>query len=220
MMAAPNHTVLEGIIRCGVSNALTPGINTSPAMRIATQIFADDFASCMDMTDLQIDASMKTFTGLTQAQGQVRVMPGVTRHLKAFTEFACYHIRIGIDYHIRIGIDPSTVKYDPMNVTNWIRQRATQKKFEEDASNLATEAKPSLFKKETKWVDWSKTFWNYLRLVSSRNGIPICYVIRANEASDRETKPDFLDTYVNAAPLTDVPFNQDAATVYTILKNL
>ena len=95
-------TVLDNIVACGISNANGPGnLTTSPAQRIATEMFDNDFDACINMSDDDIKSYLKTFSELPQAQSQVRLMPGAQRNLKAFVQHICHRIR----QHLR----PSTV---------------------------------------------------------------------------------------------------------------
>ena len=206
------NTILDGIILCGIDNAITHGLTTSPAQRVATEVFSDDFNTCIDLSDAQLDSMFKTFASLNVNQGQVRLMPGRITRIKAFTQFVCHQTRL--------GIDPATVAFNPADQVLFNSMRVTQKKFVDDSSDLASSAKPAPFTTTTKWLDWAKTFYNYLRLLPSRNGIPICYIIRENAAPNRAAQPNFLDTYVNAAPLIGVAFNDDSAKVYIVLKKL
>ena len=75
-------TVLQNIIACGISDQNGPGnLTTSPAERIATEMFDNDFDACINMSDDDIKSYLKTFCDLAQAQGQVRLMPGAQRGL-------------------------------------------------------------------------------------------------------------------------------------------
>lgn len=63
------QTLLHGIVNCGVDNAIQPGLGMSPAQRIATQTFMDNFQVCVDLSDTDLDSMFKTFALITQAQG-------------------------------------------------------------------------------------------------------------------------------------------------------
>ena len=70
-MAAPAaFTVLDAIIACGVDNAIQHNGNTA-AERIATDIFNDDFQTCMDKDLKELDDDLKSYSTLTVAQGQI-----------------------------------------------------------------------------------------------------------------------------------------------------
>ena len=97
-MAQPQSlTVLDGVIACGISNAINPAIGSSPAQRIAQGFFDNNFQTCMTLKDKEIDTMNKTFSDLNQQQGQVRLMPHEIRRLKAFTQHVCHLIRLELD---------------------------------------------------------------------------------------------------------------------------
>ena len=124
---AAQLTVLDGIIACGIDNTIQGPLNSSPASRVATQIFNDDFTTCLTLTDEEIDNSFKVFSGLTQALGQVRLMPGMIKMVKAFTQH--------VAHTIRLELNPEEVPFLPVRMASLIRQRVIQKKFESDNNN-------------------------------------------------------------------------------------
>ena len=68
------HTVLEVVIAIGIDNvALFEG--QTQAKRIAEGIFEDDFESCIDKADSEIDNDLKMWSNLTLANGQIRLQP-------------------------------------------------------------------------------------------------------------------------------------------------
>ena len=71
-----------------------------------------------------------------------------------------------------------------------------------------------------KWMDWVPTFLNYLRMIPGRNGVPLKYVCRQDDAPDATPQPDFLDEYVNNAPLAGNAYAIDNRQVYIFLTNL
>ena len=42
-------------------------LGDTPAFRLATDIFGDDFTTCMDKTFVELDSDFKTYPDLTQA---------------------------------------------------------------------------------------------------------------------------------------------------------
>jgi hypothetical protein len=102
---------------------------------------------------------------------------------------------------------------------NLIRRHKTHAQFVKKASTLSDAAKPEKFKTETKWTDWVPSFMNYLRAIPGRDGIPLEYICRENEAPNPTPNTDFLDDYVNMGPLNGEAFAIDAADVHTYLVN-
>ena len=68
-MAAVN-SVYESIVACGVSDAANAGLGSN-AECIATDIFNDNFMSCMDKSFEELDSDLKSYSELTVAQGQI-----------------------------------------------------------------------------------------------------------------------------------------------------
>jgi hypothetical protein len=153
----------------------------------------------------------KTHSDLTANQGQIRLLPGTKRNIKAFIQWArderC------------LGRDPSTQAFPIADAANLIRRHKTHKQFVKKSKNLSDAAKPEKFKTETKWTDWVPSFLNYLRTIPGRDGIPLRYICWENEAPDPTPNADFLDDYVNMAPLNGEAFTIDAADVHTYLVN-
>ena len=60
------------------------GIMDTKASRIATELFDEDFTSCMDKTYVEVDNYLKSYSTLTAAHGQIRLTPGHKKNIKAF----------------------------------------------------------------------------------------------------------------------------------------
>ena len=82
----PAYAVLDAIILCGVdNNAVFDG--DTDAERISTDLFDDSFVSVMDKTWEELDSDFKSYTDLTQLQGQIRLLPGIKRSIKGFIQW-------------------------------------------------------------------------------------------------------------------------------------
>ena len=77
-VAPTKYTVLDNVVACGISDIQQANVGTSPAERIANEIFNDNFNACLSMSDADITCYLKTFSELTQAQGQVKLCLGAT----------------------------------------------------------------------------------------------------------------------------------------------
>jgi hypothetical protein len=213
----PAFTVYNAMVACGVNDAaLFDG--DRPAERIAAKLFGDDFATCMDKGFLAIDYEFKTYLDLTANQGQIRLLPGTKRNIKAFIQWARDERRLGRDH--------STRAFPVADTANLIRRHKTHEQFVKKSSNLSNAAKPEKFKTETKWTDWVPSFLNYIRTIPGRDGIPLRYICRENETPDPmpnvdllDDYVDFLDDYVSMAPLNGEAFTIDTADVHTYLAN-
>ena len=94
--AAVAHTVLEAMIAIGIENvALFDG--QTQAKRIAEGILEDDFESCIDKTDSEIDDNLKMWSNLTLANGQIRLQPVQKKRIEAFSQWVKDRLRQGIN---------------------------------------------------------------------------------------------------------------------------
>ena len=119
--AAPQAlTVIDGMIQCGVDNvALFKG--STQATRIGTEVFDNDFQSCLDKSFEEIDEDFKTYSNLTQQNGQIRLDPGTKRNIRAFVQW--------VRDLLRVGENPSLTVFPVANATLYIRRYKTHEKF-------------------------------------------------------------------------------------------
>ena len=73
------------------------GLGEDDSETLASEIFLDDFQSVMDISETELSDSFKTLSGLTQAQGQLRVLPAQKNKIKAFIQWVRDMVRTGID---------------------------------------------------------------------------------------------------------------------------
>jgi uncharacterized membrane protein YgcG len=205
-MAAPVFTVHDAMIQCGVNNVAMFGGLTA-AQRLASDAFGDEFTTCMDKTFEELEGDFKSYSTLTSAQGQIRLLPGVQRNIKAFIQWT--------RDEIRLGHNPAGIAFPVDQAVNLIRRYKSHKTFVDKAKTISDAAKPEQFTGSIKWADWYPTFENYLRAIPGRNGTPLAYIIRVNDAPDPTPHPNFLDDYISMAPLAGEAFTIDAAEVHT-----
>jgi hypothetical protein len=72
---------------------------------------------------------------------------------------------------------------------------------------------------KTKWNEWCPVFMNFLRTIPGQNGQPLSYVCRDNEDPIIDPTADFIDDYVNRAPLHGDAFAIDAAEVHIYIQS-
>ena len=110
MAAAATITIEQALIECdvmvGYENAHFNG--NTVAQRIANDVFAKSFSTCIDMTNADLQEDWKTYSSLTVNQGQIRVRVIVKKNIRAMVQWA--------KDHIRMGIDPSTTPFVLANV--------------------------------------------------------------------------------------------------------
>jgi hypothetical protein len=109
----PVFTVYDGMVVCGLNDDNVFDGDT-PSVHIAADLFGDDFATCMDKGFTELDSEFKTYSDLTTAQGQVRLLPGTKRNIKAFVQW--------VRDERRLGRDPSTTAFPVADMPNLIRR--------------------------------------------------------------------------------------------------
>ena len=181
----------------------------SSAQRIAAGIFEDDFTTSMDKTYKDFDDDLKTFSTLTVAQGQIRLLPGVKKRIKAFIQ--------SVRDQIRLGRDPANRVFPVADAASLMRRYTTHDKYIKKSATLTDATKPVMFTNEVKWNDWAPSFRNYLRTIPGRDGVPLSYVTRASDAPDPTPNPDFIDDYVAMAGLGGEAFIIDSSEVHTLI---
>jgi hypothetical protein len=202
----PPFSVEQAIIDCGVPiNIMFNG--STQAQRIASDLFDDDFNSCIDKTNEELDEDFKDYSSLTVANGQIRLAPATKKNIKAFLQWT--------KHKLRINENPQMERL-PINDANNILQRYKMHKAYIDKSKTISEtAKPEQFTDKIKWTDWVPTFRNFLRTIPGRNGVPLSYIIRDENDDIRNDYTNFLEEYIDKANLHGAAFITDAAEVHT-----
>jgi hypothetical protein len=205
----PPFTVEQAMIDCGVSDNIVYDGQTQ-AERISIDIFGDDFQTCMDKTNEELDDDFKDYSSSTVANGQIRLPPATKKNIKAFLQW--------VKHKYRMNLDPTQERF-PVNETNTILQHyKTHKAYVDKSKTISDTATPSQFTDKTKWSDWLPTLRNFLRAIPGRNGVPLSYIIRDDNIMPRdEPHASFLDDYIDLAPLEGVVFITDAAEVHTYI---
>lgn len=203
------YTVHDAMVICGMADGPPYFDKESQATRFASDVFDDDFESCMDKTITELEADMKSYAALTQANGQIRLTPGVKKRIKAFIQWS--------RDMIRVGIEPSSLPFPHENAPALICRMKTHEAYVKKASTISDTAKPSQFTSKTKWEDWNPVFINFLRSIPGRNGVPLSYICREEEGPTIVPGIEFIDDYVNRAPLAGPAFVTDSAEVNTYI---
>ena len=168
----------------------------------------NDFKSCMSTSDSDMDKTFKSYASLTVAEGRIRPAPLAQKKIKAFNHW--------VQDKIRLGVKPSSMAFPVQDIVSILDRAQTYKIFIDSYEVISAVAKPGKFTKDMKWEEWSTVFINYLRTIPGRNGVPLKYVIR-EDSQPRTVNTDFLDDYVQNAPLVDEAFSIDSAVVHTFL---
>ena len=206
------NTVTTALALCGVdrdtNNIIFNGSLTSG--RIAEEIFEDNFDTFMDISYEELDDHWKTYAGLTVADGKIRLRPPTKSNIKALVQW--------VRDRIRMSLNPSAIPFPVNNRTDLLKRYHTHKQWVKDAKNMLKTALPKCFTEKMKWMDWKTTFIGFLRTQPGRNGVPLSYVIcdNTNPITNR-TNADFLDDYVDQAPLTGTAFIMDRLKVHMLI---
>ena len=187
------------------------GVDTNPnATILASELFGDDFAECKDKKTTELVDGFKVLAKLRANQGGVKVGLRVQTKIKAFCQWA--------KDQLRTGMDPSSTPF-PVDRSRELMARAeTHDQFVKNHSSARSATSPKDFDKGIKWEDWSPTFMNYLNSIPGRDGIPLSYIIRDNDAQDHTPNTNFLDDYVMGAPLIGVSYEMDARKVHAFIQ--
>ena len=210
-MAAIPHTVRSALALCGVSNVIGWN-NQTDAQRIASDLFDDDFHTFMDKTFSALDKDWKTYSSVTQANGQVRLLPGVKKNIRALIQWS--------RDRIRLGQDPASIPFPVNEASSILRRYHTHKNWLDKSKEKATTAMPKQFKNYTKWLDFRDSLRNFLRTQPGRNGVPLSSVIRETENPVIRNNIEFIDDYIDRATLQGEVFAADAAEVHRYIVNL
>ena len=131
--ANPPFMLANAIFDCGITDAALFDGNTK-ASRIATEIFDDDFTSCMDKTYVELDDDLKSYYILTAAHGQIRLTPGHKKNIKSIIQWT--------RDHIRLGIDTITVIFPVANASDFIKRYKHHDAYVKKSNTITETAKP------------------------------------------------------------------------------
>ena len=161
----------------------------------------------MDKSFKELEDNFKTYSGLTLAQGQIRVSPGGTKNnIRALMQWARDKVRTGNN-------PAQDVIVAGVNTALLIKRYHTHQAWLSKATEKAKTAKPKQFTDKVKWMDWKDSFENFLRTQAGRNGVPLSYIIRSNDNAIIRANAEFLDDYVNQA------YASDTSEVHTYIMN-
>lgn len=204
----PLHTVREAMTVCGV-NDVDQWQGQTKAQRIASEIFNDDFNSCMDLSISDLSEDFKTFSELLANAGRIRLTVGIKKKIKGFIQW-CRD-------EIRMGRNPAFQVYPVATLTVLDKRMSTHDSFVKNSETMSKAAEPKEFTNDDNWDDWEPIFRRYLRCLVGENGQPLSYVIRDSDAPDPTPHTDFLEMYINMAPLNGLAYEVDNQRVLTLL---
>ena len=114
-----------------------------------------------------------------------------------------------------MGINPTSIPFPVIDSSALLVRAATHEKYVKDTDTNSAAIKPRKLTKEVKKEEWLAVFYNYMRIMPRRNGVPLYYVIRDNDLPDPTPKPDILDMDINYTLLVGDAFNINKDNVQT-----
>ena len=103
------------------------------AERMASDLFNDDYVSCMDKTMEELDPEFKSYSDLSANQGQIRLLPGIKNRIRAFIQWT--------KDQIHMGLEPSLSPFPVNETASLIRRAKTDLLFVKKSKTLAKSAK-------------------------------------------------------------------------------
>ena len=98
------------------------GLNTeNQDQTFATEALLDEFESCKDMSNGDLNECFKTFQGLTVGQGKIRLKPQKKKKIKAFTQW--------VKDQYRLGINPTGLPFPDTQTAELLRRAKTHQLF-------------------------------------------------------------------------------------------
>ena len=118
---------------------------------ISSELFDDDFMSCMDEMMSELDEALKSYSVLTVVNGQMN--PCQKKNIIGL-------IQSTRDQY-RTGMDPTEAIYLVANIANHIKRYTNHEAYVKKATNLAETAKPEQFTEKIKLIHWFPTLINF-----------------------------------------------------------
>jgi Reverse transcriptase (RNA-dependent DNA polymerase) len=204
-------SVRSTLVLCGVPDV---GIfdGKTPAQRLASDIFFDDFLAVIDTTRDNITDALKAYASLTVANGRIILQPGVNAKIFAMIQW--------VRDEVNMSRYPIHTPFYPPFVAVLTARHQTFLRFRSNAEMNAKSSKPKDFKDDADWDTWVLTLRGHLRLIPGRYGAPLSYIIREESAPNPTPTGDFLLDYENNAPHLGTAFSDDNNMVATIFKGL
>ena len=111
--ANPPFTLANALCDYSITDAVLFDGDTK-ASRIATELFDDNFMSCMDKTYVELDDDLNLYSTLNFTHGQIRLTPGHNKNIKEFIQW--------MKDQIHLGIDPITFRFPVANASDFIKR--------------------------------------------------------------------------------------------------
>ena len=139
----PPFTLVNAMFDCGITDAILFDGDTK-ASSIATELFDDDFTSCMDKTYVELDHELESQSALTAVHGQFRITPGHNKNIKAFIQWT--------SDQIHLGIDPITVRFWVANAPDFIKRYKHHDTYVNKSKTITASSRKQVPTDKLKWI--------------------------------------------------------------------
>src|SRR5687767_10510406 len=112
-MATNINMVAQALAACG--------LNAAESVRVATEMFDNNFSSCIYMSIEDLESNLKSFHEFTIAKGRIRFTPSIKKNVKAFVQWS--------KDRIRAGLDPAAIPFPIMDAKMPLRRQKTHNVF-------------------------------------------------------------------------------------------
>ena len=131
--ANPSFKLTNAMFDCSITDdVLFDG--DMKASRISTELFDNEFTSCMDKTYVELDDDLRSYSTLTATYGHIRLTPGHKNKIKAFIHWT--------RDQIRLGIDTITVRFPVANALEFIKRYNHHDSYIKKSKTIMETAKP------------------------------------------------------------------------------
>ena len=183
---------------------------------LATKLLEEGFGSFDEvktMSEEDFHQSLETLSKRPTAVTRVIVPIGLSRKLKSLI--------LWIQDYFRCGLRPQINELSDEALDEAL-ERAQDRKVERSQLETITKTLvPEKFQYDKNWDKWHKSLRTYLAALPGSNGVPLIYVIRANEdPPNGQTFTTYNEKAIAYAPLNGIAFQNDARKVHFILTAL
>ena len=193
-----------------IANIVVDGSNADQI--ISAELFNNNFTTCLAIEFSELKDSWKTYSTFNVAEGRIRLQPATKVDIFSFFHWT--------RERISLGEDSASVYFNVAKMNDIIESYNTHKQWTHDASNMAKNEMPKSFTHKMEWMEWASTLLDFLKLQPRRNGVPLNYVVRDNEATITRTNANFLDNYIDRTLLTGRAFSYNASKLHSYIVQL
>ena len=110
VLPTPPYTVMLAMNASGLTGA-------NQDQTFATEVFMDDFESCKDISNEDLEEIFNNFSCLNATQRCIRLISAQKNRIKAFTQW--------VKDQFRLGIDPTTLPFPQADTAELLRRANT-----------------------------------------------------------------------------------------------